>query len=203
MGIAQRAMTLRASRKLASTFYPSAAIKCIGLRRYRSQSARDVACLLDVNPSITAWKCMPTAFDCAGQPHVPDFEIFNVEGGSTFVDAPDRRGASYAPTVEAAVKANNGRYHPLANEEVYSGYRLRNAKDLLRYGDHITPLGDRLRLLAGLDEHGSLPFSECLAAFQETRAVAGMASLILHGFIEVDLDEAPIGPETLVRRIPR
>lgn len=145
---------------------------------------------------------MPTAFGCSGQPHVPDFEIFDVQGGSIFVDAPDRNDIPGAQTIEA-VKARSGRYRLLAAEEIYDGFRLRNAKDLLRYGDHVTPLGDRLRLLAGLDEHGSLPFSECLAAFQETRAVAGMASLILHGFVEVDLDEALIGPETLVRRIPR
>lgn len=33
MGIAQLAMAHRAGKKPASTFYPSAAIKCIGLRR--------------------------------------------------------------------------------------------------------------------------------------------------------------------------
>jgi hypothetical protein len=203
MGIAQRAMTLRASRESASTFYPSPTIKCNGLRRFRSQAARDVACLLDVNPSIVTWKCMPAALECAERSHVPDFEILDVEGGSAFVDAPDRRGIPDLPTVEAAAKARNGRYRLLTTEEVYGGFRLRNAKDLLRYGDHITPLGDRLRLLAGLSEYGSLPLSECLGAFQETRAVAGMASLILHGFVDVDLDEALIGPETLVRRIPR
>jgi hypothetical protein len=51
-----------------------------------------------------------------------------------------------------------------------------------------------------LDEQGSLSVSECLAAFRETVPIAGLSSLILHRFVDVDLDEAPIGPETAVRR---
>lgn len=40
-------------------------------------------------------------------------------------------------------------------EDVHGGFRLKNAKDLLRYGNSNVPLGDRLRLLGALDEHGS------------------------------------------------
>jgi hypothetical protein len=57
--------------------------------------------------------------------------------------------------------------------------------------------------LAALDEHGSLPLSECLNAFHETKPVAGVASLILRGFVDVNLDDGPLGPETSVRRISR
>ena len=80
------------------------------------------------------------------------------------------------------------------------GFRLANARDLLRYARWLCPLGDRVRLLAALDEQGTIPLAECLSAFRETSAIAGLSSLILHRFVEVDLDEAPIGPETLVRR---
>ena len=79
----------------------------------------------------------------------------------------------------------------------------RQAVRLLRYADYVVPLGDRLRLLAALDEHGSMPLAECLKAFRETNAVPGIAVLILHGYVEVELDDAPIGPETSVRRITR
>ena len=40
-----------------------------------------------------------------------------------------------------------------------------------------------------------------LGAIRETQPVAALASLILQGFVEVELDEEIIGPETLVRRI--
>ena len=49
--------------------------------------------------------------------------------------------------------------------------------------------------------YGSLTLAECLGAIQETKPVAGVAALILSGFIHVDLDEALLGPETTVRRI--
>jgi hypothetical protein len=45
-----------------------------------------------------------------------------------------------------------------------------------------------------------LTVAECLNAFRETVPTPGLASLILHRFVDVDLDEARIGPETVVRR---
>lgn len=86
-------------------------------------------------------------------------------------------------------------------DEIYDGPRLKNAKDLLRYANYNVSLGDRLRLLSALDEHGTLTVAESLTAFSETMPVAGLAVMILHGFIEVDLDASLIGPETTVRRI--
>jgi len=91
----------------------------------------------------------------------------------------------------------------LERGEIYDGFRLRNARDLLRYAATVTPLGDRLRLLGALEENGSLPLAECLNVFQEVRPVPGLASLVLHGYVEIDLDGAPIGPESSVRRISR
>ncbi|WP_245330996.1 hypothetical protein [Mesorhizobium sophorae] len=61
-------------------------------------------------------------------------------------------------------------------------------------------MGDRIRLLGALDEAGSLSVGECLPAFRETRPMAGLASLVLQRFVEVELDQARIGPETAVRR---
>jgi hypothetical protein len=57
-----------------------------------------------------------------------------------------------------------------------------------------------VRLLAALDEVGSMTVAECLPAFKETLPIAGFASLVLHHFIEIEPDEARIGPETTVRR---
>lgn len=61
-------------------------------------------------------------------------------------------------------------------------------------------VGDRVRLLAGLDENGSLTVAECFGAFLETQPMAGLASLFLHRVVHIDLDHGLIGPETVVRR---
>lgn len=205
MGIAKRAATLRAARNSASirTYHPAGTVKCDGVRLFRSQAARDTGCLLDVNPSVTAWRCMPSPFGAGGIAHVPDFQVFDEDGTVLYLDAPDRAVSVDIAVIASEAMRINARYRLLERAAIYDGFRLRNARDLLRYAAHVTPLGDRLRLLAALDEHGSLPLAECLKAFQETRPVPGIASLILHGYVEVNLDDAPLGPETAVRRISR
>ncbi|CAN7238870.1 hypothetical protein LJR255_000940 [Pararhizobium sp. LjRoot255] len=205
MGIAKQAATLRAARNSASirAFHPAGTVKCDGVRLFRSQSARDVGCLLDVNPSVASWRCMPMPFGVAGIAHVPDFQVFDEDGAILYLDAPDRAMSVDTTLLAAEAERLNARYRLLERGEIYDGFRLRNAKDLLRYAGTVTPLSDRLRLLTALDEHGSLPLAECLKAFQETRPVPGIASLILHGYVEVDLDDVPLGPETAVRRISR
>ncbi len=51
MGIAKQAAMLRAARNSASirSYHPAGTVKCDGVRLFRSQAARDVACILDVN----------------------------------------------------------------------------------------------------------------------------------------------------------
>lgn len=179
-----------------SGFYPWNTIKCDGPAVFRSQTARDVACLLDVDLSVTSWRCQPACSAGNEEAYRPDFRVSFEDGGHRYLDAPDR-----AKTEASCRKCFDASYRQLSTDEVYEGFRLQNARDLLRYGKWRTSLGDRVRLLAALDEHGSLTLAECLGAIQETRPVAGIASLILSGLIEVDLDLALLGPETLVRRI--
>jgi hypothetical protein len=135
--------------------------------------------------------------------HAADFEVVHDDGLVSFLDAHDRDVPIESEVLEAVAHDKGVRYRRLSREDVYAGFRLRNAKDLLRYGNYTVPLSDRLRLLGALDENGSLPISDCLNAFQEVKPVAGLASLILHRYLEVDLDAAPLGPETTVRRIIR
>lgn len=205
MGIAQQAKSLRSSRQSASvrTFNPTATIRCDGPAVFRSQTARDAACLFDVNPSVTAWHCMPMSLDYGDGVHVPDFGVLNEDGGRLLVDASDRIVPVDSERIEAVAKIHGIRYRRLVADEIYDGARLQNAKDLLRYGGSALALGDRLRLLAALEENGNLTVAECLVAFTETRPVAGLAQMILRGFVEVDLDMELIGPETVVRRIRR
>ncbi|WP_200863233.1 hypothetical protein [Rhizobium freirei] len=194
-------MTLRAKRKTASirTYYPAGTIKCDGVTIYRSQVSRDAACIFDFEPTIIHWKCLPSSLPYGDEAHIPDFEILDADGCLELVDAPDRH--LDVELLAASARRMGMSYRQLRRDEIYGGPRLRNAKDLLRYANCQVPLGDRLRLLAGLDENGTLTVAESLAAFTETKAVAGFASLIIQGFISVDLDAGLIGPETTVRRI--
>lgn len=203
MGIAQRAKSLRASRHSASirTFYPTATVKCDGQPVFRSQTARDAACLFDVNPSVLSWHCMPLSLDYGSGVHVPDFGILNDDGGRLLIDASDRVMLADATEIEVSASRHGYRYRRLVADEVYDGPRLQNAKDLLRYGGSVLALGDRLRLLSVLEEHGNLTITECLTVFTETKPIAGLAQMILRGFVEVDLDADLLGPETTVRRI--
>jgi hypothetical protein len=191
------------SRGAIQVFPPIPTIKCDGPKLFRSQIARDLACLLDVNPAVVSWICLPRALDVADTQHVPDFEASNVGGGRWYLDAPDRTAEVDANALASAATRDGFRYRLVESEELYTGPRLRNAKDLLRYADHNTPLGDRIRLLAVLDEEGALTMAEALQVFQETKGVAGLASMILRQMVEVDLDEELLGPRTVVRRIRR
>lgn len=203
MGIAQRAKSVRVSRHSASirTFAPAATIKCDGPSIFRSQVARDTACLLDVNPAVVSWHCMPVSLDCGNVAHVPDFGILNDDGGRMLIDSPDRVLPIDAEGIARAAERMGLRYRRLLTDEVYEGPRLQNAKDLLSYGSHGLALGDRLRVLAVLEEHSNLTIAECLTVFTETKPIAGLAQMILRGFVEVDLDTELLGPETMLRRI--
>lgn len=78
--------------------------------------------------------------------------------------------------------------------------RLQNAHDLIRYADREATLGDRIRILTGLDELGSLTLAECLSMVKEGGAMGSVANMLLRGLIEVDVDEKLLGPDTIVRR---
>ncbi|MDX3927844.1 MAG: hypothetical protein QHC90_18790 [Shinella sp.] len=182
-------------------YYPLATVWCEGGKVFRSQAARDVGCLLDVDPSVVSWRCMPSSR--LELDHVPDFEVIHDDASVVFVDAYDHEFSADIAVLEQAFGGRGASYRKMSRNDVHSGFRLKNAKDLLRYGNYAVPLGDRLRLLDALDENGSMPIAECLNAFQETKPVAGLAAMILNRYLEVDLDDAPLGPETVVRRISR
>lgn len=185
----------------ARSFYPSSTMRCEGSRVFRSQAARDVGCLLDLDPSVVLWRCAPTKF--AELDHSADFEVVYDDGATVLIDAHDRELATHLASLEDAARRRDQTYRQMSRAEVHDGFRLKNAKDLLRYGNYVVPLGDRLRLLGALDANGSMSIFECLNAFQEVKPVAGLASLILNRYLEVDLDDDPLGPETAVRRIAR
>jgi hypothetical protein len=59
---------------------------------------------------------------------------------------------------------------------------LKNARDLLRYGAYQTPLGEPVRILAILDDLGSMSFADAVPLFREIQPMAGLASPILCRF---------------------
>jgi len=201
MGIKHDAVAVASARKRAATynFQPGPTVKLEGRKLFRSQIARDLACLLDVNPAVTSWVCMPTTIQVNGLPYIPDFAVFNDSNDVTLADAGDRHDPDRG--IEAAAKRAGWNYRCVSREEIYEGCRLQNARDLLRYADYTIPLGDRVRLLAALDEHSSLTVAECMSSFREGNPMAILAAMILRGFLDVELDENLIGPETTIRRI--
>lgn len=188
-------------RKAAQkSFSPFTTIRCSLPAVFLTQAARDIACLLDVDDEVVAWSCLPRQFETGEGPWVPDLLADYVDGRSVFLDA--QRSDDDAWVTEAI--ACQGEYHRfVTRDEVNTGFRLQNAKDLLRYGDRRTPLNDRVRLLASLDEAGSLTVADCLNLFREVLPMTGLAWLTLHRFVSIDLDAGPIGPETVVRRFQR
>ncbi|MFD2053650.1 hypothetical protein ACFSQT_11285 [Mesorhizobium calcicola] len=178
-------------------FRPRGTVRCIGAPLFRNQAARDLGCLLDVDPTVVEWSCLPLVLHRQRDSHVPDFLVVREEGTS-IVDAVSE-SCRLEPWVEDAAAEAGYRYG--VQSTVIAGHRLANSMDLLRYARWHCPLGDRVHVLAALDEHGSLTIAECLTAFHETVPIAGLSSLVLRRFVEIDLDEARIGPETAVRRI--
>jgi hypothetical protein len=184
---------------ISPVYTPVPTIKCDGPAAFRSQQARDFACLLDVDPDVERWSATPPILRSGNDEYQVDFQVVTY-GGSFLVDV--AHDAPVPPDwLSAAVSDLGHRYRAVAMAEFAEGYRLRNAKDLLLYGFYRASLGDRVRILAALDEMGSLTVAESLSAVREGRPMATLASLILQGFLAVDLDAALIGPETAVRRI--
>lgn len=184
---------------LSPIYTPLATIKCDGRAQFRSQQARDFACLLDLDPDVARWSTAPPLLRNGDDEYQLDFVVLT-ENGSFLIDVGQEEPM---PPIwlSAEIESMGHRYRSVAMIDLAESVRLRNAKDLLRYGFYRPPLGDRIRLLAGLEEMGSLTIAECLSAIQEGRPMPTLAALILQGFLEVDLDDDLLSPESQVRRI--
>lgn len=181
---------------------PLPTLKCLSKPLFRSRQARDLACILDINPRVSTWVAPAPTLNVGSCRHTPDFQVTDHDGGVRFLDVADRTLAFDIEHIEQVVRERRATYRLLAVDEIYDGgYRLSNARDLLQYANVKVNLADRLRLLTFLEQEGSLTMSDCFSAIRSAEPVAAIASLILQGFIEVDLDDALICPETKVRRI--
>lgn len=184
---------------LPAISHTEATIKSVGSVLFRSELARDFACLLDLDPEVIQWSSTPPLLRDGNDEYQLDFVV--ITGNGSFLVDVGLEEPRPPPWVGSLVESMGHHYRPVAMAALQGSFRLPNAKDLLRYGFYRPPLGDRIRLLAALDDMGSLTVAECMSAVREGRPMPTLAALILQGFLEIDLDDALISPETQVRRI--
>lgn len=186
---------------LTNTFAPKGVIRCRGEAVFRTKSARDAACLFDLDSSIIGWSCLPDVVVRNRKQHIPDFAVERASG-LAFVDVIPVVGPPPPKWAADAWAAHGRRYETIAEASFKDGLRLDNARDLLRYAAYEVSLGDRVRLLAFLDEHGPAPLATCMSVLQNMRdPVGAIASLALRMFVEIELDHAPLGPDSMVSRL--
>ncbi|WP_442866786.1 AAA domain-containing protein [Agrobacterium sp. ST15.13.015] len=140
-------------------FIPSATLKCVGRPLYRSREARDYACLLDLDPKVSAWRCVPQPIindSGARNPrhHYVDFAV-ETENEALLVDI-RRPDAGTIGWIARLAEKQGYRYLAVSFSEFVGTPRIQNAKDLIRYAGYDAPLGDRIRILAALEEMGTL-----------------------------------------------
>lgn len=183
------------------SFPPRGTVRCIGQPLFRSQAARDLACLLDIDPTIVSWTCLPFMMENDGADlHVPDFAVTRADG-VTLHDVGEEGSTALPDWVADAAHDGGYRYERVQAAELRDGFRLENARDLLRYANFHAPLGDRVRLLALMDEYGPMPLANCMQVVRTgADPIAVIAALVLRRFLELDLDEARIGPDTRLAR---
>ncbi|WP_440657754.1 hypothetical protein [Ensifer adhaerens] len=187
--------------RITERFRPFGTVRCSNPSYFRSQLARDLGCLLDVDDTVVAWCCRPYGLDdvlrdIGWKGPSPDFMATYGDGRDVYFHAVEREGD---PEVTEAAACRQVWHRFVSAAEIRSGHRLQNAKDLLRYSNYKAPLGDRIRLLAALEQEGAATVAECLGVFREISPMAGLSSLVLHRFVTIDLDAEPIAPHTEVR----
>ncbi|WP_161992871.1 hypothetical protein [Aureimonas leprariae] len=166
-------------------------IRCRGDAVFPSAMAVDVARLLDVDPAVEHWRCRVPV---AGTAHVADFGASGSRGEELLFVVPEGRPF---PAIHRESLPPGARFVLPADIDPV---RLENARAILPFARWRVSLDDRIRLLAALDEEGSVTLAECLGILRNTsRPIAAVASLALARFVDLDLDE-PIGSRTRVIR---
>lgn len=188
-------------RPAARTALPSvpgySPLRCVGEAFLPSQLAVDLAQVLDVDADVERWSCRcaggrdgqrSVMFEVHRAGKIESLLVGAVEDTRTEVSPP--LGLSGSPPLRCVT---NGDIDPV---------RLANARLLLPHAGWRVSLDDRVRLLAVLDEEGSITLGECLSVFRHTsRPIVAVASLALARVVDIDLD-MPLGARTRVIRRP-
>jgi len=177
------------------TFPPSQVLKCRGEAIFRSQRARNLGCLFDLDPDVLAWTCLPILLRLGDGYHIVDFAVQRHDG-DFLVDA--------VTPQDWAVKAaeSEGWRYDCSSYRLDDNHALiANAVDLLPYAHNsMVSLADRLRVLSALDDDGPLALKHCVQLIRNSsEPMAAIAALYFSGEIRFDLTER-INPDTRVSR---
>lgn len=188
------------SPSVEDAFAPRHAVRCVGELRFRNQSARDLACLLDLDADVVDWTCLPPPLEYGTLRFAVDLAVTRSSGVElVLVDTGSENFTLPAWADEAA--AERGAVLRIVPAGELVGDRLANARELLRYAKWRVSLSQRIGLVAALDQEGSLTLVECMSAVRgATDPIGVVAALALRRFVEIDLDSGPLGPETRVTR---
>ncbi|ORE97745.1 hypothetical protein [Aurantimonas sp. 22II-16-19i] len=189
---------LTEARRRASSrrFGPAGTVRCLGRPAFRSALARDLGLLLDLDPDVAAWWCLPAVVEFADGDgevieRVPDFLVRGTDGRDRFLDAGETGLTPVDPLVA---------YRAVPEDEIRQEPLLSNARDAMRYAKRVVPLGDRVRLLAYLAEMSPITLVEAASAMRESsEPVGAVIALALRRIVRIDWEDTPIGPETAVR----
>lgn len=186
----------KTSRTSQAILSPLKFSRCVGRFIARDQLARDVACLLEFEDAVSSWNCRSLQLRHSFDTYSPDF-VAERQHDVLVIDAVGQHRPP--PWISEAATREGFTYRTMSRGDI-DPIRLKNCKDLLQCSGGEVSLGDRVRLLSVLDQHSSLTLAESLTVFQETKPIRGLANMVIGRFIEIDLDTALIGPETVVRR---
>ncbi|MBB5045948.1 hypothetical protein HNR60_000683 [Rhodopseudomonas rhenobacensis] len=198
------AKMLASIRDMASALFfpPKNTVRCVCLPMFRIQVARDVGCLLEIDPSVISGTCLPMVLSRRDRHHFPDFAV-NRAIGTRLVDAVPVLGKRTPPEwVREAAQVLGYHYETYQEADLRGDIRLDHARDLLQYAAYRISLGGRVRIIITLlEESGSSPLSSCLQTISSGHdAIAITAALALQRFIEIELDDAGIEPDTAIFR---
>lgn len=100
--------------------------------------------MLDVDDDVVAWCCRPYGMDdilleigWTGPP--PDFLVTYANGRNLYLQVTEDEGD---PEVTEAAACRQLWHRFARATDIRAGFRLQNARDLLRYANYQTPLGD-------------------------------------------------------------
>lgn len=171
-------------------------LRCVGEAVLATPLAVDLARLLDVDGDVERWSCAPAESDVADHAGIV-FEVLRATGTERLL--PSERSDAGGEARDRQPACGTARVRLITREDI-DPVRLENAKLILPYARWRVSIDDRVRLLAALDDEGSVTLGECLAIFRNTsRPIAAVAAMALARVVDLDLDQ-PLGSRTRVIR---
>lgn len=172
-------------------------LRCVGEVALPTPLVTDVARLLDTEGDVDRWSCRSLQHPDGGSPE----SVFEVERTTGLERIRVMENGPAEPQHAGHRDADGTPVRFMFRADV-DAVRLENAQLILPHATWRVSLDDRIRLLAVLDEEGSVTLGECLAIFRNTsRPIAAVASLALAHVVDLDLD-TPLGSRSRVIRRP-